>query len=126
MKPLEPFFVVLAIFILFALTHKTVQACSKSPEEETKSDDKTTEKKNENSSSGQDNGGMKEDSNVNRPEQNNANNGNRSSLLHCKSGENECNDGGCFTDAQKCNNEDDCLDGSDEDIHHCGNDSNLF
>ena len=125
MKPLKPFFVVFTIFIILLLTHENVRACSKTPEGETNSDDKTTEKLNENSAEEQDNGYMTEQSNVNMPEENNSINGNRSSL-HCKSGEYECNDGGCFTDAQKCNNVDDCSDGSDEDIHHCGNDSHLL
>ena len=40
---------------------------------------------------------------------------------HCTYGDNQCNDGGCFTDAQKCDGISDCGDGSDEDIHHCGN-----
>ena len=39
----------------------------------------------------------------------------------CNYGEFECNDNsGCYTEKQKCNQVDDCTDGSDEDSHHCG------
>ena len=40
---------------------------------------------------------------------------------NCPYNEFGCNDGKkCYTQAEKCNGEDDCYDGSDEDHHHCG------
>ena len=40
---------------------------------------------------------------------------------NCPYNEFGCTDGKkCYTQAEKCNGEDDCYDGSDEDHHHCG------
>ena len=40
----------------------------------------------------------------------------------CPYGEFECNDGkSCYTEDQKCDNNMDCADNTDEDEHHCGN-----
>ena len=40
---------------------------------------------------------------------------------NCPYNEFGCTDGKkCYTQAEKCNGEDDCNDGSDEDHHHCG------
>ena len=43
------------------------------------------------------------------------------SLFNCTYGDYQCNDGGCYTNEQKCDGVPDCNDGSDEDNHHCGN-----
>ena len=115
MENLKPLFCALTLLIIFSLTQERVRACSGSSK---KADEiPKNEDSNENSA------GERNDKTSGNNNQDRSNNNNKRmsvSRSNCTYGDNQCNDGGCFTDTQKCDGTRNCGDGSDEDIHHCG------
>ena len=92
MKKINALSCILSLLLFHSLTQNWVQACSSSSRDERA-------------------GG----------EKNNYGNNVGRSLFNCTYGDYQCNDGGCYTNEEKCDGIPDCNDGSDEDNHHCGN-----